>query len=80
MNEQIEKLSDEAYLYAKERNSIHSPNLLRMYTEKFAELLLQDVITTALNASRWHQEMKEDDAVVALCDLVDNIREEYGVE
>jgi hypothetical protein len=50
-------------------------------TEKFAKLIVQDIINTALSKARWYQEVEKDDnTVMALCDLVKDIREEYGVE
>lgn len=42
MNERIIKFSDEAWNIASEQHSIHSPLLLRTYTEKFAELIILD--------------------------------------
>ena len=47
MNEQIEKLSDEAYLFAQSQHSIYSPELLRTYTKKFAELIVRECIDIA---------------------------------
>ncbi len=49
--------------------------------KKFAELIVQDINNTILHTARWHQEVdKDDNTVMALCDLVKDIREEYGVE
>jgi hypothetical protein len=49
--------------------------------DKFAELIVQDINNTILHTARWHQEVdKDDNTVMALCDLVKDIREEYGVE
>lgn len=51
------------------------------HLEKFAELIVQDIIDTVLIKARWHQEVDQDENTVgALCKLVDIIREEYGVE
>ena len=46
MNERIEKLSDEAYLFAQSQHSIYSPELLRTYTKQFAELIVRDCAET----------------------------------
>ena len=71
MNEQIEKLSDEAYLFAQSQHSIYSPELLRTYTKQFAELIVKECAEVADNAdatrSKWESVGKY-------------VREHFGVE
>jgi hypothetical protein len=52
MNKRIEKLSDEAYDLASSQHSIHSPALLRTYTEKFAELIVKECADIADQESK----------------------------
>lgn len=76
MNERIQELADEAGL-----GMLTNPDdTWAKDLEKFAELIVQDIINTALIQARWYQEVEKDDnTVTALCDLVKDIREEYGV-
>jgi hypothetical protein len=51
------------------------------WREKFAELIVKDIIDTILINARWYQEEDKDaNATIALCALAKDIREEYGVE
>ena len=53
MNENLKTLSDETYIFA-EQYSIYSPTLLQCYTEKFAQLIIQEclnVVTATSNES-----------------------------
>ncbi len=68
MNEQIEKLSDEAYDYAQSQHSIHSPELLRAYTKRFAELIVKECAAMTRNLSP-HRELAEK-----------AVKEHFGVE
>lgn len=77
MNERIQELAEEA---THQGSTTHSLDIPQWYLEKFAELIIQDIITTTLFKARWHQEVERDDNTVkALCDLIKDIREEYGV-
>ena len=51
MNERIKELSNQAYDYASAKNSIHSTQLLRDYTEKFAELIIRECAHVGFNAA-----------------------------
>jgi len=74
MNERIQELAEEA-------NKDLDGNVPFGFAEKFAELIVQDIINTALFKARWYQEVEKDDnTVMALCDMVKDIREEYGVQ
>lgn len=89
MNERIKELKKQAWEYAM---AVHDGHIVppldkevwpmdKVFDEKFAELIVQDIINTALSKARWYQEVEKDDnTVMALCDLVKDIREEYGVE
>ena len=81
MNERIKELSAEAWKYAKETVGYNESGYHDAFEQKFAELIVQDINNTILHTARWHQEVEKDDnTVMALCDLVKDIREEYGVE
>jgi hypothetical protein len=74
MNERIKELAEQAGM---------GPMGIAFSSEimtKFAELIVQDIINTLLYKARWYQVLKDDNAVMALCDLVEFFREEYGVE
>jgi hypothetical protein len=76
MNERIEELALQAGTTGVRQVWFTRPEL-----ERFAELIVQDINNTILHTARWHQEVdKDDNTVMALCDLVKDIREEYGVE
>ena len=80
MNEQIEHCLYQSGLTAQGCWD-ELDDYARECIEKFAELIVQDIINTALVKARWYQEVEKDDnTVMALCDLVKDIREEYGVE
>jgi hypothetical protein len=80
MNDRIKELRVEAVNYTNELKPLGLTMWELTCNQKFAELIVQDIITATLFKARWHQEMKDDTTVVALCELVDDIREEYGVE
>jgi hypothetical protein len=84
MNERIEELARQATIRGEEYlpgNDGHPTPTFYFDKEKFAELIVQDINNTILHTARWHQEVdKDDNTVMALCDLVKDIREEYGVE
>ena len=46
MNSRIEELANDSFAYAQTRHSQHSPELIRTFTSKFAELLIRDVMET----------------------------------
>lgn len=84
MNEQIQELYTEALKYA---DSVVPPEnryndvYYAIVCGKHGELILKECINTILFSARWYQEVEKDDnTVIALCDLVKDIREEYGVE
>lgn len=79
MNKRIQELAEQCgFMYHETVGLVAGPNASGV---KFAELIIQDIINNALIQARWYQEVEKDDnTVVALCDLVKDIREEYGVE
>ncbi len=83
MNERIKELALQAGFYVAD-GKIYIPTTSEEITtcqKKFVELIVQDIINTALFKARWYQQVeKNDNTVMALCDLVKDIREEYGVE
>ena len=85
MNERIRELAEEAGLKV-ESWMTNPPKPFQILGsmeefEKFAELIVQDINNTILHTARWHQEVEKDaTTVTALCDLVKDIREEYGVD
>lgn len=91
MNRRIKELSDDAYLIARSTQSIHSPELLRTYTEKFAELIVQDAVNTL--RKRWFDANNSIPATsaarlraihngrkIGLMESVDALVEHFGVE
>ena len=93
MNERIKELAEQARVQAEdsykkqnEQFTSHWDNPIgytvsQFFEQKFAELIVQDINNTILHTARWHQEVEKDDnTVMALCDLVKYIREEYGVK
>jgi hypothetical protein len=75
MNERFKELAEQANFTEQDIEDM-SPGF-----KKFAELIVQDINNTILHTARWHQEVEKDDnTVMALCALVKDIREEYGVE
>ena len=79
MNERIQELTEQAG-YVPLPGFDFANSLEEVFIKKFAELIIQDIINTVLIQARWYQEVEKDDnTVTALCDLVKDIREEYGV-
>jgi hypothetical protein len=80
MNERIRQLAEQASHQSPDGYAVTIP-YSKDFAKKFAELIVQDINNTILHTARWHQEVdKDDNTVMALCDLVKDIREEYGVE
>jgi hypothetical protein len=71
MNERIKELWEQA---------VHDGGINTSVIDVFAELIVQDIINTLLYKARWYQVLKDDNAVMALCNLVEYFREEYGVK
>jgi hypothetical protein len=83
MNEKFKELRKKAEDSVRQEHGYPTNALLpeEWVDSKFAELIVQDINNTILHTARWHQEVdKDDNTVMALCDLVKDIREEYGVE
>ena len=74
MNEKIEELISTCI---DQKWTVTGPMFER---EKFAELIVKDVIDLILTKSRIEQVNKNDKVVILYCDLVNDIREEYGVD
>jgi hypothetical protein len=72
MNENLKTLSDEAYIFA-EQYSIYSPTLLQCYTEKFAQLIIQECSKICLDPNNWY----EDAAGETFSAL---IKQKFGIE
>ena len=79
MNEQIQKLYDQADKFAKENRTqtISGPgnNYFELFHEKFAELIVQECIGIAQDRANFPGFPPND-----VNDIIDEIREHFGVE
>ena len=75
MNERIQKLAEQATEYANEQNELHGVGYVITFKEKFAELIVQECIST-LEEKIYQSIDNEGDEVWA--DLI--LKEHFGVE
>jgi hypothetical protein len=81
MNEKIKELIEQTEInFDKDINEVEVCVMLPSDLERFAELIVKDVIDLILTKSRIEQVNKNDKVVILYCDLVNDIREEYGVD
>jgi hypothetical protein len=81
MNERIRAIADEAYKHALDGYSRWSsdstfdgvPHIRNLYTEKFAQLIIQECATLTLDH-------RSDDYYQGWLDYRDEIRQHFGVE
>ena len=81
MNEHIKELIRQSGgLSYGDDNQELTPMLVGEGLEKFAEAIIKDIIDTALFQARSYQVKRQDYESVAICGLIDVIREDYGVD
>lgn len=92
MNEKIKELAEQAGLEPTSGSWLFTPGIdpaiskavanagYSVELQKFAELIVKDIIDTALFKARWYQAENDVNAVTALCKLIGDIREDFGVE
>lgn len=83
MNERIFELAEQAENYATTRHPVSNIALSvnnEKFVKKFAELMVEECMTTVLKESKWYWDKDEFESSNAIQNAARRVKEHFGVE
>ena len=83
MNERIFELAEQAENYATTRHPVSNIALSvnnEKFVKKFAELMVEECMTTVLKESKWYWDKDEFESSNAIQNAARRLKEHFGVE